>query len=199
METPYFNIYKDAPIPKIVAGTFRTIKKIGLGSFGNLFLSEDIKTKKLVALKIEPLDIYPSNHETEVTVYLIISGSIGFPKLYWHEMNKTYRGVDRETDVITFALEDHKDIEFEDVRLLGDVYISIDKAKSQAKKMDAIMEKLTEEEKDVFMRARNTHVNSIAKNATIGEYLEATGFEAVVGYLYLTGQQERLEELLSID
>ena len=49
-----------------------------------------------------------------------------------HEMNKEYRGVDRETDVITFALEDHKDIEFEDVRLLGDIYISIDKARSQA-------------------------------------------------------------------
>lgn len=49
-----------------------------------------------------------------------------------HEMNKEYRGVDRETDVITFALEDHKDVEFEDVRILGDVYISIDKAKSQA-------------------------------------------------------------------
>ena len=39
------------------------------------------------------MDIYPSNHETEVTVYLIISGSIGFPKLYWHEMNKTYRAL----------------------------------------------------------------------------------------------------------
>ena len=50
-----------------------------------------------------------------------------------HEMNKEYRGVDRETDVITFALEDHKDIEFENLRLLGDVYISIDKARSQAK------------------------------------------------------------------
>ena len=49
-----------------------------------------------------------------------------------HEMNKNYRGVDRETDVITFALEDHKDIEFEDVRLLGDIYISIDKAEAQA-------------------------------------------------------------------
>ena len=49
-----------------------------------------------------------------------------------HEMNKQYRGIDRETDVITFALEDHKDIEYEDVRLLGDVYISIDKARSQA-------------------------------------------------------------------
>lgn len=49
-----------------------------------------------------------------------------------HEMNRTYRMVDRETDVITFALEDHQDIEYEDVRLLGDVYISIEKARSQA-------------------------------------------------------------------
>ena len=49
-----------------------------------------------------------------------------------HEINKEYRGVDRETDVITFALEDHKDIEFEDVRILGDIYISLEKAKSQA-------------------------------------------------------------------
>lgn len=49
-----------------------------------------------------------------------------------HEMNREYRGVDRETDVITFALEDHTDIEFEDLRLLGDVYISIEKARSQA-------------------------------------------------------------------
>ena len=49
-----------------------------------------------------------------------------------HEMNREYRGIDRETDVISFALEDHKDIEFENIRLLGDVYISIDKARSQA-------------------------------------------------------------------
>ena len=48
-----------------------------------------------------------------------------------HEMNREYRGIDRETDVISFALEDHKDIEFENIRLLGDVYISIDKARSQ--------------------------------------------------------------------
>lgn len=49
-----------------------------------------------------------------------------------HEMNREYRGVDRPTDVITFALEDHQDIEFEDIRLLGDIYISIEKARSQA-------------------------------------------------------------------
>lgn len=49
-----------------------------------------------------------------------------------HELNKQYRGVDRPTDVITFALEDHKDIEFSFGRVLGDIYISIEKAKEQA-------------------------------------------------------------------
>ena len=47
---------------------------------------------------------------------------------YIHELNKTYRGIDRETDVISFALEDDKS----DERILGDVYISIDRAKQQA-------------------------------------------------------------------
>ena len=52
---------------------------------------------------------------------------------YIHELNKTYRGIDRETDVITFALEDEDTIVIpEDVRILGDIYISIDKARSQA-------------------------------------------------------------------
>ena len=70
-------------------------------------------------------------------------------------------------------------------------------AKSQAKKMEEILEKLTEEEKDVFLRARNAHVNTIAKNGTRGEYQLATGFEAIIGYLYLTGQEERIEQLLN--
>ncbi len=49
-----------------------------------------------------------------------------------HEINKEYRNIDRETDVISFALEDEMDIEYKDFRLLGDIYISIDKAISQA-------------------------------------------------------------------
>ncbi len=49
-----------------------------------------------------------------------------------HKINKEYRGIDRETDVISFALEDEKDIEYEDFRLLGDIYISIDRTYSQA-------------------------------------------------------------------
>ncbi len=50
-----------------------------------------------------------------------------------HEINKNYRGIDRPTDVISFALEDNEEITFEFGRLLGDIYISVDKIKSQAK------------------------------------------------------------------
>ena len=51
---------------------------------------------------------------------------------YIHTLNREHRGIDRETDVITFALEDYEDIKYDDYRLLGDIYISIDKARSQA-------------------------------------------------------------------
>ena len=49
-----------------------------------------------------------------------------------HEINREYRNVDRETDVISFAMEDNMDIVYDDFRLLGDIYISIDKCYSQA-------------------------------------------------------------------
>ena len=50
-----------------------------------------------------------------------------------HKINKEYRNIDKETDVITFALEDDKQIDVPNLRVLGDVYISYDKAVSQAK------------------------------------------------------------------
>lgn len=50
-----------------------------------------------------------------------------------HKINKEYRGIDRPTDVITFALEDDKKIDTPEVRILGDIYISYDKVISQAK------------------------------------------------------------------
>ena len=49
-----------------------------------------------------------------------------------HEINKEYRNIDRETDVISFALEDDKSFNTTDIRMLGDIYISIDKVRSQA-------------------------------------------------------------------
>ncbi len=56
---------------------------------------------------------------------------------YIHNLNKTYRNIDRETDVITFALEDEDTIILkEEERILGDIYISIDKASSQAEEFN---------------------------------------------------------------
>lgn len=49
------------------------------------------------------------------------------------EINKEYRNIDKETDVISFALEDVKDFIYSDLRLLGDIYISLDKVKEQSK------------------------------------------------------------------
>ena len=65
-------------------------------------------------------------------------GSVNFNVIivdneYIHKINKEYRNIDRPTDVISFALEDVDDIKYDDFRLLGDIYISIDKAKEQAK------------------------------------------------------------------
>lgn len=50
-----------------------------------------------------------------------------------HEINKQYRGIDRPTDVISFALEDNEEISLDNYRILGDIYISIDKVKEQAR------------------------------------------------------------------
>ncbi len=50
-----------------------------------------------------------------------------------HEINKEYRGIDRPTDVISFALEDDKSFNRSDIRILGDIYISLDKVESQSK------------------------------------------------------------------
>ena len=49
-----------------------------------------------------------------------------------HELNKTYRNIDRETDVITFRLADYETVVFDNITVLGDIYISLDKAHSQS-------------------------------------------------------------------
>lgn len=55
---------------------------------------------------------------------------------------------------------------------------------------------LTEEEKEIAKRGRNTENHHLPKNATIEEYMYSTAFEALIGYLFLTKQNERLEEIL---
>lgn len=71
------------------------------------------------------------------------------------------------------------------------------KAKSQSDIMHAIEEKLTQEESTIFKRGRNAKSATVPKNADVRDYRMATGFEALVGYLYLIGNKERLEFVLN--
>lgn len=71
------------------------------------------------------------------------------------------------------------------------------RATAQAKAVRVLAERFDEEENSVFLRARNARVGSAAKHASIAEYHQASGLEAVFGFLYLTGRTQRLEELLT--
>ena len=70
-------------------------------------------------------------------------------------------------------------------------------AHGQNELLQKIESLFTEEEAEVFRRARNSRKNSKAKNATAAEYNRSTGVEAVIGYLYLTENFPRIEEILS--
>ena len=68
-------------------------------------------------------------------------------------------------------------------------------APAQAEFVDAILPQLTEDELAIYRRGRNAHVHAVPKNATPGQYSRATGLETLLGSLYLTGQQDRIEAL----
>lgn len=70
------------------------------------------------------------------------------------------------------------------------------KAKAQADILSKIENELTEKELEIVKRGRNAENHHLPKNATVQEYMYSTGFEALIGYLYLTKQDERLEEIL---
>lgn len=65
-------------------------------------------------------------------------------------------------------------------------------AGTQAAMIEALDGELTEEEKDIYRRGKNTKIHSSAKNASLSDYRKATGFEALCGYLYLSDNMERM-------
>ena len=69
------------------------------------------------------------------------------------------------------------------------------KAKAQAEILEKLQDFLTEEEKEIVRRTRNTENHHLPKNADSSDYMYATAFEGLIGYLYLTNQKERLEEI----
>ena len=73
------------------------------------------------------------------------------------------------------------------------------KAKAQAETLKKLETILTEEEKEIVRRGRNTQTHHIAKNASMQDYMYATAFEALIGYLYLTKQDDRVSEIMKME
>ena len=76
--------------------------------------------------------------------------------------------------------------------------VALAKAPAQAAAAARILPLLTEEEQAVFRRGRNANSATMAKHATMTDYRRATGFEALMGWLYLSGQTERMLELIRL-
>ncbi len=76
--------------------------------------------------------------------------------------------------------------------------VKLVKAGAQAQAYKIIESELTEKELSVYKRGRNAHVNSIPKNASVGEYHSATGVETLFGYLHLSGNDDRAKQLFKL-
>jgi len=89
--------------------------------------NEEIKDLEILKPLLEYAKKKENLEDTELEFSVIIVDNKRI-----HEINKEYRGIDRPTDVISFALEDSEDVNIENYRILGDIYISIDKVREQA-------------------------------------------------------------------
>ncbi len=81
---------------------------------------------------------------------------------------------------------------------LHKIAVSYVKAKAQATAAHKILDILTEEEQAIYKRGRNTNIHTVPKNADMADYRHATALEALIGYLYIKGENERLTEILNL-
>lgn len=98
------------------------MNKIGIYNESNIEIKELENLDELLEYALN----YKKLNNVEFNIILVNEEKI-------HEINREYRGIDRVTDVISFALEDYKDVVYEDYRLLGDIYICAEKVFEQAK------------------------------------------------------------------
>jgi len=82
------------------------------------------------------------------------------------------------------------------VKLMDREGSNLAKAETQARMAAALQDILTDEESAAYRRGRNTNSSSVAKHASVLDYRQATGLESLFGYLYLTGREERIFELV---
>ena len=136
---------------------FNSLKKFGVYNETDVDLKEEIKCIKTIlekAIKKEQVkNIYFS-------VIIVDNETI-------REINKTYRKLDKYTDVISFALEDEKKENYSKVRMLGDIYISFDKAKEQA----------------------NSYGHSLVRELS---FLAVHGFLHLLGYDHMEKEDEKI-------
>lgn len=83
------------------------------------------------------------------------------------------------------------------VKELNSMKVTLVNCKSQAQSAKSIFDVLSEEELDIYKRGRNVKINTASKHSTLADYHSATGLEALFGYLYLSGQTERIKELFN--
>lgn len=100
-----------------------------------------------------------------------------------------------ELFVRTKVIEEHENMPANKLHKKTVQYV---KAHAQANSIDAMLPHLTENETAVYKRGRNAKSNTTPKNADMADYRKATGFEALIGFLYLSGENERLHELMNI-
>jgi ribonuclease-3 family protein len=98
-----------------------------------------------------------------------------------------------EVFIRTYLVNKNRDMNVHKIHIKA---VSHVKAEAQSRYMKVIIEDLDEEELGVFKRGRNTKSNT-PKNANVSDYRWATGFEALIGYLYLLDKKERLNFLLN--
>jgi len=97
-----------------------------------------------------------------------------------------------EVFIRTYLVEKNRDMNAHKIHVKAIEYV---KAHAQSEYMKFLIEGLDEEELGIFKRARNAKSGTIPKNADLNEYKWATGFEALVGFLYLSEKNERLNEI----
>lgn len=97
-----------------------------------------------------------------------------------------------EVFVRTYLLSENKTMKVQKLHLKTVAYV---KAKAQSNYAKAILDLLDEDEMAVFKRGRNTK-STVPRNADVSEYRWATGFEAIIGYLYIAGKTDRMNYLL---
>ena len=85
-----------------------------------------------------------------------------------------------------------------DLKTLNKSALSYVRAVDQSAAMDRLLPHLSEDEEAIFKRGRNSHGISAPKSATIVQYRRATGMEALFGWLYLKGENERIDELFEL-